>query len=328
MKKSFLIVICLLLLMLSACGKSNEKEAESKGASGNKKLEKVSLMLDWYPNAVHSFLYAAEEKGYFKEEGLTVTLKPFRSAVDRDSALQSGNLDGAISDMLAEAFAKEGGFDTVITSLSSGSYKLVINKDETITSIKELKGKDVAISKNTIIEYVTDKVMVEGGLTPGDISKVVIPQIPTRLEMLQNSKIAAATLPEPMASIAVRNGAKILNSSDQLGINPGVLLFTSKAVNGKEKEIQAMYRAYNKAVVYLSQEPIDNYIDLLITKGGFPEAVKGALVLPQYKKAAAPSVKDIEDCMTWLQTRQLTQKAHSYKELVDDRFVRSANDPN
>jgi NitT/TauT family transport system substrate-binding protein len=316
------LLICAMTVVLGACANSKKEDAAPK--SGQLQDITIGLMPD-----VDSIPFIiAQEKGYFKEEGLTVTLKPFRSAVDRDSALQSGNLDGAISDMLAEAFAKEGGFDTVITSLSSGSYKLVINKDETITSIKELKGKDVAISKNTIIEYVTDKVMVEGGLTPGDINKVVIPQIPARLEMLQNSKIAAATLPEPMASIAVRNGAKILNSSDQLGINPGVLLFTSKAVNGKEKEIQAMYRAYNKAVVYLSQEPIDNYIDLLITKGGFPEAVKGALVLPQYKKAAAPSVKDIEDCMTWLQTRQLTQKAHSYKELVDDRFVRSANDPN
>jgi NitT/TauT family transport system substrate-binding protein len=316
------LLICVMTVVLGACANSKKEDAAPK--SGQLQNITIGLMPD-----VDSIPFIiAQEKGYFKEEGVAVTLKPFKSAVERDSALQSGNLDGAISDMLAEAFAKDGGFDTVITSLSSGSYKLVVNKDEGITSIKELKGKEVAISKNTIIEYVTDKVMLERGLTPGDINKVVIPQIPTRLEMLQNSKIAAATLPEPMASIAVGNGGKILNSSDQLGINPGVLLFTSKAVNGKEKEIQAMYRAYNKAVAYLSQEPIENYIDLLIAKGGFPEAVKGTLVLPHYKKAAAPSVKDIEDCMQWLQARQLTQKAYSYKELVDDRFVRFANDPN
>ncbi len=32
-------------------------------------------MLDWYPNAVHSFIYAAIEKGYFKEEGVKVNIK-------------------------------------------------------------------------------------------------------------------------------------------------------------------------------------------------------------------------------------------------------------
>ena len=31
-------------------------------------------MLDWYPNAVHSFIYAIE-KGYFKEEGVKVNIK-------------------------------------------------------------------------------------------------------------------------------------------------------------------------------------------------------------------------------------------------------------
>ena len=264
----------------------------------------------------------AQEKGYFKEEGIEVTISPFKSAVDRDSALQSGNLDGTISDMLAVAFAKSGGFDVTITSLTSGSYKLVVNQNETAPTIEELKGKDVAISKNTIIEYVTDRIMIAGGLVPQDINKIFIPQIPTRLEMLQNGKISAATLPEPMATIAVKNGGRILNSSDQLGISPGVMIFTTKAVGEKEKEIRAMYRAYNKAIDYLAHEPMENYIDVLIEKGGFPSSVKGALVLPKYQKAAAPKGKDVEECMKWLQDRQLIPKIYSFQEVVDDRFVR------
>lgn len=317
MKK--VITIMLVGIMLFALGGcANNKKENAAEQAGQMQNLTIGLMPD-----VDSIPFIiAQEKGYFKEEGLTVTLKPFKSAVDRDSALQSGNLDGAISDMLAEAFAKAGGFDTVITSLTTGSYKLVINKDETAVSIQDLRGKDVAISRNTIIEYVTDRVTTEGGLNPNDINKIVIPQIPARLEMLQNSKIAAATLPEPMASLAVRNGAKVLKSSDQLGIYPGVMMFTTKAVNGKEKEIQAMYRAYNKALAYLAKEPVENYIDLLIDKGGFPSGVKGTLVLPNYQKPVAPKDKDIEDVIAWLKARQLIQKGYSYQELVDDRFVR------
>ncbi|MDD4601337.1 MAG: MetQ/NlpA family ABC transporter substrate-binding protein [Negativicutes bacterium] len=309
------IMIGLMVFVLGGC--ANNKKDESAKAGQMQNLT-VGLMPD-----VDSIPFIiAQEKGFFKEEGLTVTLKPFKSAVDRDSALQSGNLDGAISDMLAEAFAKAGGFDTVITSLTTGSYKLVINKDETATSIQQLKGKDVAISKNTIIEYVTDKVMAEGGLSGTDVNKIAIPQIPARLEMLQNSKIAAATLPEPMATVAVKNGGKVLNSSDKLGIYPGVMVFTSKAVTGKEKEIQAMYRAYSKAIDYLAKEPMENYIDIVIDKGGFPPSVKGALVLPNYQKPVAPKPKDVEDVMAWLQTRNLIQKGYSYQDVVDDRFVR------
>ena len=188
--------------------------------------------------------------------------------------------------------------------------------------MEDLKGKDVAISKNTIIEYVTDKIMIKNGLPTEHIHKTIIPQIPTRLEMLKNGKIAAATLPEPLATIAVKNGGKILSGSDQLGINPGVILFTTKTVTTKEQEMKAMYRAYNKAIDYLGREPMENYIDLLIEKGGFPESVKGALVLPVYQKATAPKQQDITDVLAWLKERGLIQKNYSYEDLVDNRFVR------
>lgn len=311
-----IILIIVMAFTLVAC--SNTKKEASEPKTG--KLQNLSIGL--MPDVDSIPFIIAQEKGYFKEEGLNVTLESFKSAVDRDSALQSGKLDGVISDMLAETFAKEGGFDTVITSLSSGSYKLVISKDETATKVQDLKDKDVAISKNTIIEYVTDAILLKSSLASSDIHKVVIPQIPTRLEMLKSGKIAAATLPEPMATLAVKEGGKILNGSDQLGISPGVLLFTTKAVNSKEKEMQAMYRAYNKAIDYLTKEPIENYIDIIIEKGGFPQTVKGSLVLPAYKKAEAPDSKDIASVLTWLRERNLIQKNYSYEELVDNRFVR------
>ncbi len=123
-------------------------------------------------------------------------------------------------------------------------------------------------------EYVTDQILQGQGLTGASINKVVIPQIPTRLEMLQNGKLAAATLPEPMASIAVHNGGHLISSSDQLGINPGVIVFTDKTIAAKQAELQAMYRAYNKAVEYLNTAPRDTYIELVLEKGGFPPAAK------------------------------------------------------
>ncbi|CQR70841.1 Putative aliphatic sulfonates-binding protein precursor [Sporomusa ovata DSM 2662] len=315
-KNIVLITIALLLLVLAGC--ASEKKENTAPKQGQLQNITIGLMPD-----VDSIPFIiAQEKGYFKEEGVTVTLKPFKSAMERDSALQSGNLDGAISDVLAEAFAKAGGFDTVITALTNGSYKLVVNKSETASAVQDLKGKNVAISKNTIIEYVTDRIATEGGLTTTDMNKTVIPQIPARLEMLQNDKISAATLPDPLATVAVKNGGRVINTSEQLGINPGVMLFTTKAINEKEQEIQAMYRAYNKAVDYLAREPMDSYIDMVIEKAGFPPDVKGALILPKYKKATAPQQKDIDDVITWMQSRQLIQQKYQYTELVDTRFVR------
>ena len=59
MKKIKYILFFLLLLIFTACGGKKEE-----------KLETVDVVLDWYPNAIHCFLYNAIEKGYFGTRGI------------------------------------------------------------------------------------------------------------------------------------------------------------------------------------------------------------------------------------------------------------------
>lgn len=308
--KKFLTVALALLSMcavFAGCGSEQQESKELQGIS-------IGVM----PDIDSVPIIIAEEKGYFAEEGLKVDIQKFKSAMDRDAALQSGNLDGAISDMLAVAFAKAGGFDVKVTSFTDGTYKLIASKDEAATKPQDLAGKDVAVSKNTIIEYVTDRISASQNMPEDAINKVVIPQIPTRLEMLQNGKLAAATLPEPMGSVAIANGCKFITDSEELGINPGVMMFTAQTVNDKKAELQAFYRAYNKAVKYLNEHPQDEYMDLVIEKQGFPAAAKDALKLPQYHEAGLPQEKDVTECINWMVQKQLIKQTYSYDDLVVD----------
>lgn len=312
MKKLLFLVSVLVMIVLSAagCGNTADKTA------GNKELQEINIGL--MPDIDSVPVIMAQEKGYFAEEGLKVNIQQFKSAMDRDAALQSGNLDGAISDMLAVAFAKSGGFDVKVTAFTNGSYKLIAGKDAEVNSVHDLIGKDVAISKNTIIEYVTDQITVTNNMPENSLNKVVIPQIPTRLEMLQNGKLAAATLPEPMGSIAIYNGCKYITGSDELGINPGVMMFTSKAVESKKAELQAFYRAYNKAVAYLNDTDKAQYMDIVIEKSGFPAAAKDALVLPKYRPAGLPKQQDVTDCLTWMNQKNLIKQNYTYDDIVVD----------
>lgn len=73
-KLSIIVGILISFISLSACG--NEKEESIADVNINvKETNTVSIMLDWYPNAVHSYLYVAEEKGYFEEEGIDVDIQ-------------------------------------------------------------------------------------------------------------------------------------------------------------------------------------------------------------------------------------------------------------
>ena len=312
MKKLLFLVSVLVMIVFSAagCGNTADKTA------GNKELQEINIGL--MPDIDSVPVIMAQEKGYFAEEGLKVNIQQFKSAMDRDAALQSGNLDGAISDMLAVAFAKSGGFDVKVTAFTNGSYKLIAGKDAEVNSVHDLIGKDVAISKNTIIEYVTDQITATNNMPENSLNKVVIPQIPTRLEMLQNGKLAAATLPEPMGSIAIYNGCKYITGSDELGINPGVMMFTSKAVESKKAELQAFYRAYNKAVAYLNDTDKAQYMDIVIEKSGFPAAAKDALVLPKYRPAGLPKQQDVTDCLTWMNQKNLIKQNYTYDDIVVD----------
>ncbi|MBQ1940309.1 MAG: MetQ/NlpA family ABC transporter substrate-binding protein [Anaerovibrio sp.] len=286
--------------------------------SSSKTAEMQPITIGVMPDIDSAPIIIAEEKGYFAEEGLKVEVQHFKSAMDRDAALQSGNLDGAISDMLAVAFAKSGGFDVKVTSFTDGNYRLIAGKNENITKAQDLAGKDVAVSKNTIIEYITDQICANQKMADTSINKVVIPQIPTRLEMLQNGKLAAATLPEPMGSVAIANGCKLVTDSEALGINPGVMMFTAKSVDSKKKELQAFYRAYNKAVAYLNEHPMSDYIDIMIEKNSFPAEVKTALQLPKYRVAGLPSQKDVDTCLQWMLKKELVKTSFSYDEIVVD----------
>lgn len=308
---SILLAVMLSVVALAGCGGNNE-------AKDNSKKEMQELTVGLMPDIDSVPLIIAQEKGYFAEEGLKVNLQQFKSAMDRDSALQSGNLDGAISDMLAVAFAKSGGFDVKVTSYTDGNYRLVASKDANVEKLQDLAGKDVAVSKNTIIEYITDQITVSQNMSEDSINKVVIPQIPTRLEMLQNGKLAAATLPEPMGSIAIGNGCKLITDSEALGINPGVMMFTAKSVNDKKSELQAFYRAYNKAVKYLNETDPKEYMDLVISKSGFPESAKDILKLPKYREAGLNAEKDIMECLNWMKKKELIKQTYSYDEIVVD----------
>jgi NitT/TauT family transport system substrate-binding protein len=285
------------------------------GCAGPKQELSVGVL----PDVDSIPIIIAQQKGYFESEGLTIKIEKFTSAMERDSALQAGAIDGAVSDILSAAFFKQGGFSVSITSMTNGSYKLLASGG--INDINNLKGKSIAISSNTIIEYATDRMLSEYGLSPGDVSKTAIPKIPLRLEMLKSGQVDAAPLPEPLASSAVKSGAIILDSTDSLGINPGVMLFSRSAIDNKSDAIKAFYRAYDKAVEYLKTARLSDYIDVLISEAGFPEDIADVLALPEYTPAALPPQNDFDVVIDWLLDKELIETGYSYEELIDTKFI-------
>lgn len=309
------LLACLLILIsslsLAGCGQAPSGPASEK-----------TITIGVMPDVESIPFIIAEQNGYFEKEGVKVKIEHFNSAKDRDSALQSGKLDGVITDVLAVVFANEGGFKLKIISPNDGNIELMAGKDSDIHSLNDLKGKRIGMSTNTIMEYSTDKMLAAAGIAPEEINKVAIPPLPTRLEMLQGGKVDGAILPEPLAGLAVKNGARVLQSTDQLANKAGAIAFTEQSLQDSTEEIKAIFRAYNQAVAYLNKEPLTSYSDFIIQAQGFPPAIKDSLQIPQYREAAAPDEKIVTDVVQWMQAKNLIKGTYKYKDLVDESVLR------
>ena len=85
--KKFICVLLILTLSLSILAGCGGKKAEEKP------LREINVVLDWYPNALHSFLYTAIERGYFAEEGLDVKIQFPANENDALSLVSAGRAE-------------------------------------------------------------------------------------------------------------------------------------------------------------------------------------------------------------------------------------------
>ncbi|MFP4015532.1 MAG: ABC transporter substrate-binding protein [Halanaerobiales bacterium] len=280
----------------------------------------ASLKVGILPDADSVPLIVAEEEGLFADTGYEIEIISFHNPIERDGALQAGVIDGAISDVLAAAFFNNNNQSVKITSLTNGRYILLSGRDTGVKTYQDLKGVEIAMSSNTIIEYITDRLLKNAGFSEDEIAKIAIPKIPVRLQMLESGQVKAACLPEPLASVLLLNGANKIADSTELGEAPGIMLFTEDAVKEKEGELSAFYEAYNKAVELFNNYP-DSYREILITKAGFPAELEETFVFPEYDQAKLPAVETVDLVVSWLNNKGLIGKKFTYQELVDDRFI-------
>lgn len=313
-----IIAVCIavmLLASLTACSTANQ------GAETDDKKQSQTLSFGAMSSVELIPIMMAEENGYFEEQGINVDIQYFKSAKDRDAALQSGKLDGIIGDEVAVALYQNAGLDVKITGLTDGNFVLVAGPDSGIKAISDIKGKTVAISEKTVIEYTFDKVMEKNGIDPKEVQKSMIPAMPTRLEMLRTGKVDTALLPEPFATLAVKAGGLVLGSATEADMYTSITAFTQASIDNKSNEIKAFFRAYNKAVDYVNKTPVSEYEDLLIERVGYPQDLKGQIVLPEFRKNVLPSEEDIQSVIDWTKKNNLVNKELSPKDLVSNIAV-------
>jgi len=181
MKKSMLILLSLVVIILGACSSGNSSNTT------NSKLQKVTLMLDWYPNAVHSFLYVAQEKGYFKEQGLDVDIKMPADTNDPLKLVAANQIDMALSYQPQVLIAR--GENIPVQSFGAivrhPLNTLMVPANGPVKSPKDLAGKTIGYPSVPLDEAIVQTmVKTDGGNPQGpkmvDVGWDLIPAMATK----------------------------------------------------------------------------------------------------------------------------------------------------
>lgn len=292
-------------------------EATSEAAMDTSKEEllptlKIGVMSD--VGAIPFII--AKENGYFASRNLPLEITVFRSALDRDTALQTGNLQGAMADMLTILFYNESGFGAKMIGQTYGNYKMITSPNLNEADFLALDKLSIGLSSNTVIDFATEKIADSKAFT-NKLEKVAIPQMPVRLEMLKAGELQGATLPDPLASAAVLEGGVMVGSTEEFGLYPGIFIASDLAIADHGKSLELMYEAYNEAVDYLNTTPSSEYFDLLISELGFPPILADQFEMPTFKHVEAPDQDTFDVTLKWMQQNSLVQNDFDYNTLSD-----------
>lgn len=310
MKLSFYFLLPAFVLAVSCAGGGRKGNAPGTSL----RIGAMSSM-DYLPYVV------ACDKGIYDSLGVDVEIVKFFSANDRDAAFQSGNVDGTVIDLTGAVMQQAAGTDLKVVMKHDGVFTLVARGDAGIESVAGLKGRNVAVSRNTVIEYSTDKMLQQAGVDPAGVVKTEVNKIPLRLEMLRNGQTDACILPDPFATMALADGGVSLGTTGDAGISVTATVLTGDALRNKAEAVSLLVEGYNLAVEYMRTHPVEQWQDIIVKDAGVPEALLPSVSLPEYMPAALPSADDVQSTVQWLESKALVPAGYDMSQLVDSTFA-------
>jgi len=278
---------------------------------GSVLAEVFSLKIGIMPAVDSAPILLAQERGYYADENLEMQIDIYTNAVNRQSALQTGELDGAMTDLIAFINNVHNGFPIKITTSTDGSFPFLVKKDFEEKEKIDIGMMEISVSNFLSEQFLSDKY---------DLNKIYISAIPARLEMVKSGKLDMAIIPEPLASMGELSGLEKRIYDNEYDFTPEAMIFTEKAIENKAEALKRFHKAYNRAVKDI-QEDDSLARDILIKKLKLKPEIKELITLPDYHLARVPSESYLEVVINWVENKQNIEVGISYKEMIEGKFV-------
>jgi len=237
MRKFHPLMILATLALVQGTGCQERSLPAEKPKSG---LDKVTLALNWYPEAEHGGFYAALVKGYYKQEGLDVTILPGGpdSPVLQLVAQQQAMFGVTNADNILFGRAQQAPVVALMAPMQNSPRCLIVHEKSGIKSFEDLHDLTIAMSPGAAFaEYMKKKLPL--------VNVRIVPYGGSVAPFLADENYAQQGYVFSEPYVARKGGdPRVLMLSD-LGFNPytSILISSEEVLRKRPDVVQKMVAA-------------------------------------------------------------------------------------
>jgi ABC-type nitrate/sulfonate/bicarbonate transport system substrate-binding protein len=252
---TLLIVAAFVLTGMVGCSRKEQQDA-------SKQHEKITLAVTPWPGSAP--FYIAHEKGYFRDEGLDVTLHSYISGQLGLAAVLSGKADFATAGETPIARAALDGKPIAVLATVCEIHRAILiiaRKDRGISTADDLRGKNIGLAAGTTAEFFLHIYLTTSYIDPKDVRIVNI--APEKVvDALLNGEVDAVSTWAPYTTVL----------RDKLGTNalvldePGIytmtwnIAATQDFVKNNSQRIRKFLRAILRANRFITEQPAETRV--------------------------------------------------------------------
>ena len=240
----------------------------------------------------------------FAPAGYTVEVIPFESPTDGKNAVMTGTVDTCIHGIAAFILGAAAGEPvTIVANANNRGMAIMAGVNTGIKSIKDLKGKKVAIFPGSTQEAVILERLRMEGMSIKDIQPIRL-SFSDMASALARGDVDAYVGAEPAAGITLANGTGVLVEypySTSIGPLNMILSASQKQVKENPDRIKMVVGMHKKAVDYaMAHQP--EIVEMAVQKLG------------QQKKSVELAVPNVE--LAWKIDDVFMTRAKAYAQLM------------
>jgi NitT/TauT family transport system substrate-binding protein len=319
---------------------------------GAQELPTLKLSL---PPMIESFPIAfAQDQGIFDDHGITVELAGIANRRDRNLALFTGAVDGALTDITSVLMLLSSHAQLKITSTAfeivddNRRYALMTHNFSGIrdldTLLQRLDGKSrrtIGLLRETDMEYQTDLLIQAQGVELDESKQYAdFEDLVLLATLLGQGSILAAVLPEPIGSyLEFITGAEetpvvVLADYRDQELVPSILAFQQGLIESDPQRIERFYQGYREVLTQLQNTPRDRVIEVGLdaalafffpglTREELPQGAEDFLqeyLIPEFPLPRALKPQEFQEVEGWALTKGYIRESVPFELAYTDLY--------